>query len=84
MKLNINDSVKVKLNDHGREILKQQHELLFKDIPRYRVFVPPREDEQGWSTWQMWDLMQSFGPHIRLGAEVPFETEIELVIEEIV
>jgi hypothetical protein len=32
----------------------------------------------------MWDLMQTFGPHIRLGVEVPFETEIEIVTKEIV
>lgn len=83
MKFNINDSVKVKLNDRGREILKQQHELLFKDIPRYK-FTPPREDAEGWSKWQMWDLMQTFGPHISLGSKVPFETEIEIVTMETV
>lgn len=83
MKFNINDSVKVKLNDHGREILKQKHEMLFKvlGIPRYREFVPPQEDEQGWSKWQLWDLMQTFGTHISLGSKVPFETEIEIVID---
>ena len=77
MKFNINDSVKVKLNDRGREILKQKYELLFKDSPRYK-FTPPREDEQGWSKWQMWHLMKTFGPHISLALELPFETEIEI------
>jgi len=82
MKFNINDSVKVKLNDRGREILKQQHDLLFKDIPRYREFTLPQEDEQGWSTWQLWRLMETFGPHISIGFEVPFETEIEIITNE--
>jgi len=81
MKFNINDSVKVKLNDHGREILKQQHDLLLKDIPRYE-FTLPQEDEQGWSKWQMWRLMETFGPHISIGSEVPFETEIEIITNE--
>lgn len=37
------------------------------------------EDENGFSQWQMWRLFETFGEHIFLGCEPPFETEIEIV-----
>lgn len=77
MKFNINDYVKVKLTDHGREIHKQQYEQWFKDMPWYE-YTPPQEDAEGWSKWQMWDLMQTFGAVLYNGCKLPFETEIEI------
>ena len=84
MKLNINEYVKVKLTDKGRAIHKKQYEELFASCPELMNYRPPREDADGWSKWQLWDLMQRFGPHISLGVEVPFETEIEIETKETV
>jgi repressor LexA len=71
MEINLNDKVRVKLNDLGREIHKKEND----DHPEYQ---PPEEDENGWSEWQLWTLMRTFGPHMNLGVKVPFETTIEL------
>lgn len=73
---NINDYVSVKLNDAGREILRQDHEAFRRMVPNTRAFVPPEEDEDGFSRFQLWDLMHKFGPHISLGRIPPFETTI--------
>jgi hypothetical protein len=40
--------------------------------------VPPKEDAEGWSEWQLWVLMQEFGPHMGLGFLAVIETEIEV------
>lgn len=65
MKFNINNKVRVRLTPRGREILGREKYLR-------------TEDEFGWSTWQLWVLMSTFGEHVGLGFDPPFETEIEL------
>lgn len=70
MRFNINNSVRVKLTDTGRHHNRQEH-------PRSAPFL--KEDADGWSRWQLWDLMHTFGSLLSLGAgRLPFETEIEI------
>lgn len=82
MRFNMNQYVKVKLTDVGREKLQQDHQKLYSTFKSSREFRLPKEDEDGWSKWQMWHLFEAFGPHIHLGARIPFETEIELIDED--
>lgn len=78
MNLNINADVKVKLTNYGRNILLEDYKKSCIDIK----YFPPIEDDEGWSTWQLWRLMQIFGKHMRLGVgEAPFETEIIICIK---
>lgn len=79
MKININDNVRVKLTDTGREVLKKNHNLLNKRTGAHLPYLPPIEDADGWSTWQLWSLMRDFGPHIYNGCRIPFETEIKII-----
>lgn len=76
MKFNVNNTVRVRLNDYGRECHRRNFEAMRLPSLTYR---PPVEDENGWSTWQLWVLMSEFGPHIIM-SRPPFETEIELVV----
>jgi hypothetical protein len=75
MKFNLNEHVKVKLNQRGLDILKANHEELFRGK---RAWTPPDTDKDGYYRTQLWCLMQDFGPHIHLGGNPPFETEIIL------
>lgn len=75
MKFNISNYVRVRLTDHGRQIHKQNTEAYGLGGVYYR---PPVEDDQGWSKWQLWDLMSVFGHSISLGCELPFDTTIEI------
>ena len=83
MKFNISDDVKVKLTDYGRRVLKEAHNELInkynisKDSPVYE-YIPPEEDNEGWSRWQLWHLMEKFGDVIYLGAVLPFEPTIDI------
>lgn len=66
IEFNVNNYVWVRLNDYGRELYYQ------------KPYTSPIRERDGWSKWQAWDLMQTFGPHIWLGGQVPFETTIRV------
>ena len=79
MKYNINYNVKVKLNESGKKILEDEHNRLQELIkPEGRRRFELKLDNEGYYKTQMWDLMQTFGPHVHLSCEPPFETEIIL------
>ena len=83
---NINDQVKVRVTAVGHRALKSDHFELFRERGHTRameLYTSPREDTDGWSTWTMWDLMRSLGPHMRMGDPSPIETTILLLgVEE--
>jgi len=59
---NINDIIKVKLTSVGKAKLRSNYEIAKRDwqtltIPEYE---PPKEDEDGWSRWPLWKLMETF------------------------
>jgi hypothetical protein len=75
MEFNLNETVKVKLNDHGRSILRENHDRFIgtHHVPEKMVkYTPPKEDENGYSSWQFWHLMKEFGQHMGLCEEPPF------------
>lgn len=79
---NVNSYVRVKLTPLGKNLHRDDHYKFWNEarfpkdaIPNY---TPPVEDENGWSKWQLWSLMEAFGPHTHLGGENPFETTIQL------
>jgi len=83
LKFNINDEVRVRLTDIGREIYFHKNDKMnerihcFKGKPFPQKF--PEEDADGWYTTQLWELMKLFGRHINMGSKNPFETEIILL-----
>lgn len=78
MLFNINNTVRVRLTDAGREYHRRIHNELYARIFLYR---PPEEDADGWSRWQLWSLMQTFGPGVSLGGPTLYEPTIDLVTE---
>jgi len=65
------------LTDAGRAEHKKQHDILYAGLPFDREYVPVQEDKDGWSRWQGWDLMNTFGHLLRLGnMNPPFDTNI--------
>lgn len=84
MTINLNDKVKVKLTDHGKDIYYHQYDELNEKLKPYGCkFLEPRMpdvDADGYTTFQLWQLMNLYGPHIHMTSPLPFETNI--VIEE--
>jgi hypothetical protein len=75
---NINCNVKVRLTKFGKELHKQQWEDFWRSIGRLdeNPYTPPKEDENGFCEFQMWDLMEKFGNHCGLCKELAFDTII--------
>jgi hypothetical protein len=76
VRVTLNDIVRVKLTDYGRKVMRENHEDL-----KASAYHAPEEDENGYSKWQLWCLMEEFGAHMRWGGELPFELEIDVKTE---
>jgi len=81
MNFNINHEVLVKLTPEGLSILERDHNALFSE-PGAAKFKPPAVDENGYSKFQLWDLMSRFGSHCYNGCKLPFETNIILIEQD--
>ena len=81
---NINKNVRVRLTNHGRKVHRQKHDDFWRSVNKADppAYLPPDEDEEGWSKWQMWTLMQTFGDHIGMGHPNCFDLTIELETNE--
>lgn len=71
---NMNNAVKVQLNDIGRAELKRQHDELYNDLNIDREYIEKNTDNDGYSSFQMHDLMNTFGHMMVMGRKTPFET----------
>lgn len=76
MLFNVNNVVRVKLNAFGRRILEVKYEELYKRLGK--IYTLSKEDENGYTKFQMWDFMNTFGEYCQLGRELPFDPEIEI------
>lgn len=73
---NVNNYVKAKLTQRGKEIY-EQHYSRFGNSK-----IELKTDKDGYSSFQMHTFMNIFGEHMLLGYEVPFETEVFIEISE--
>jgi hypothetical protein len=84
-KFNLNDKVCVRLTDHGRTIVREKNEstiAMFHSLPNNVIEdlrKPVKEDIQGWSEWQLWELMQVFGPYMFMGKKQVFKNNDILI-----
>jgi hypothetical protein len=79
---NINHYVYVRLTPHGKECLRKNYNELASFFPDGLSweFTLPKEDKDGWSKWQMHDLMDSLGRYVGIGRQEPFETNIRMEV----
>ena len=81
---NINEYVKVKLTEEGVKILKAQYEETLKQMnPQSRKamgpFKKPKVDSEGYSEFQLWELMKYFGNYMYIGnMNIPFDMNIKI------
>lgn len=80
---NINENVAVRLTPLGEEIHRQRFDDFKERHPEAKLeYIAPTKDKEGWSTFQLWTLMQTFGSHIGLLRPEPFETTIRIENKE--
>ena len=70
IRIHLNDSVKVKLTDFGKDIFYHKFDDVNKHWGR-EVIKPhfPKQDDEGYSTFQLWDFMSLYGEHIGMGRQ---------------
>lgn len=78
--INLNDNVRFKLTDLGREIYYHQcDDLIAKGVqirPKY-----PEEDADGYASMQLWEFVELYGPHIGMARQNVIEP-LNLIVEE--
>lgn len=79
---NLNDYVYVQLTDLGRE----KHKKEFNELNEWGngvlgEYSPPDEDKNGYSKWQLWNLMSTFGKYMGNGFPDIFKT-MNIQLEE--
>ena len=84
-KLNLNQFVRVKFTDHGKDIYYHQYDELIA-VMKARGVKPispsyPPIDKDGYSTMQLWTFMNLYGPHITMGAPNVIE-DLYIYIDE--
>lgn len=73
---NINHYVWVKLTPMGRSILRKEHDDLRRSYPSLAEYTEPVVDEDGYTKFQLWSLMNTFGHCMMWGGNLPFETVV--------
>ena len=80
---NVNDYVWVKLTPVGLKILERNFCELRRAFPNLpKQFTPPPTDDEGYTKYQMWSLMNDFGNYMVMGGQSPFETDVILEVKE--
>lgn len=82
MRLNLNETVKVKLTERGKKIYREH----FSPLPDGFEQPEPRIDEDGFTEIQLWVFMAMFGKSMSIGKpnvikplEIVFDNEEEIV-----
>ena len=81
IRINLNDPIKVKLSDWGKEIYYHQYDRA-NQIAGREICKPkfPKEDENGYTEFQLWCFMELYGEH--MGMALPNVIEpLEIVYE---
>ena len=70
IKINLNETVKVKLTDYGKDVYYHQFDDLNKRIIKNggKPIEPhfPKEDENGYCEMQLWGLMELYGNYMSM------------------
>ena len=79
---NVNQNVKVKITPYGKECLRRNYDRKMSCYAELVYpFELPKEDEDGYTTFQLWDLMREFGEYMFMGNKNPFAMNIKLIKE---
>ena len=77
VEFNINYYVKVRLTDHGKALLRKQYEELIARFPKISYeYIEPKIDKDGYTRFQLWDLMSRLGEYTSIVLPPAFETNI--------
>ncbi len=80
-RINLNDTIRVKLTDYGKEIYFHQFDGLIKKHPDIGIEQSyPLVDENGYTEFTFWGFMSLYGEYMNIGTPnviMPIEIEYE-------
>lgn len=81
IKINLNETIKVKLTDFGKEIYYHRFDDINK-MARREVIKPtmPYVDEEGYTSFQLWYFMQLYGEYMEVATPNVIEP-LEIIYE---
>ena len=81
--INLNETVKVKLTDFGKDIFYHQCDFINERCGK-EVIKPsfPKADGDGYTSFQLWEFIELYGEHIGIGKKNVIEP-LEIVYEEV-
>ena len=65
---NINQYIKVKLTDKGKEVIQNDYDRLCAAYPNADFKPVYLEDDEGYTKFQLWDFMRLFGEYMYCGS----------------
>ena len=74
-KANLNDYVKVRLNDYGMCVYKSFYAKYGLDAPQLKM------DEEGYVEFQVWDFINIFGDSMHMGGQPPCDLNVLIQID---
>ena len=68
VKINLNETIKVKLTQFGKDIYTHQYDEIAKKYPLLKISRPEiRIDENGYTEFTLWQFMNLYGPYMEIG-----------------
>lgn len=86
--INLNDHIKVKLSDAGKDIYYHQYDEINRKLrllsgkPTTIKPTMPKVDTEGYTKFQLWEFMHLYGKYIMMGGESILETLNIIVCDE--
>lgn len=85
VRINLNEFVKFKLTDYGKDIYYHQYDEINETIKRRggAILKPemPKVDADGYTEMQLWAFMQLYGPHTGMAME-NYISPLEIIYED--
>lgn len=78
--INLNDKVRFKLTDLGREIYYHQYDDLIK-LGVQLTPERPKEDAEGYASMHLWEFVELYGPHIGMAKQNVIEP-LNLIVDQ--
>lgn len=82
VKININDSIKIKLRPKGEMLIATERARLQAVFPGHDWTNFMKPDADGYLKMQIWTMMEFFGPHTSIGCDSPIETDVWIAFTE--
>lgn len=75
--MNLNEKVWIRVTPRGKTIW-DEYEKRWADMLTIEPRPLPPVDADGWSEWQLWEVMKTFGQYMVMGLDPPIEMTIQI------